>query len=414
MGRLDRAASIDDLREIARRRLPRFAFDFIDGGAESETGLARNRRALDEVLLAPRYLADLTTIDTETELFGKTYAVPFGIAPMGFINMAWPGTDLMLARLAARKRIPHLVSTAASTPLEALAEAAQGFAWFQIYVSNDAEFTEHILARAEAAGYDVLVVTVDVSAQGKRDRDIRNGLRVPFRLNPEILADLALHPAWAIGSLRHGAPHFANLSGEKAGAFASLTLEEIQGRLLIANRFDWDALKRLRDRWKGPVVLKGILRADDAIMAAEVGCDGLLVSNHGGRQADYAPASIEVLPAIAAACSGRMTLLFDSGVRRGADIVRAKVLGAGFAFAGRAFAYGAAAGGEAGVARAFEILETELTRTLGQIGRPVFRDLEPAVLATHILPLRPALSSSSMPEQIGSRAGLSQDLKRPA
>jgi isopentenyl diphosphate isomerase/L-lactate dehydrogenase-like FMN-dependent dehydrogenase len=340
--------------------------------------------------------------------------VPFGIAPMGFINMAWPGTDLMLARLAARKHIPHLVSTAASTPLEALAEAAQGFAWFQIYVSNDAAFTEHILARAEAAGYEVLVVTVDVSAQGKRDRDIRNGLRVPFRLSPEILADLAAHPAWAIGSLRQGAPHFANLSGEKAGAFASLTLEEIQGRLLIANRFDWDALTRLRDRWKGPVVLKGILRADDALKAAEVGCDGLLVSNHGGRQADYAPASIEALPAIADACAGRMTLLFDSGVRRGADLVRAKALGAEFSFAGRAFAYGAAAGGERGVERAFEILETELTRTLGQIGHPIFREVEPTALAAEPVRSRIATFNRSGSTEIAPSAAPSQDPKRPA
>ena len=381
MGRLDRAASIDDLRRMARRRLPRFAFDFIDGGAESETGLARNRRALDEVLMAPRYMADLTKIDTEVELFGRTYAVPFGIAPMGFINMAWPGTDLMLARLAARERIPHLVSTAASTRLEDLAKAAQGFAWFQIYVSNDTELTGHILDRAEAAGYEVLVVTVDVSAQGKRDRDIRNGLRIPFRPTPGILLDLARHPNWSLGSLRNGAPHFANLSGAAAGEFASLTLEELQARLLIASRFDWDTLKRLRDRWKGPVVLKGILRADDATQAVEAGCDGLLVSNHGGRQADYAPASIEALPAIAQACAGRIVLLFDSGVRRGADIARAKALGAEFSFAGRAFAYGSAAGAEVGVRRAFEILETELKRTLGQIGRPIFREIGRAALA---------------------------------
>lgn len=374
-GGLERAASIDDLRLRARRRLPRFAFDFIDGGAESETGLARNRRALDAVTLAPRYLVDLSTFDMETELFGKTYAAPFGIAPMGFINMAWPGADLAFARLAARERIPHVVSTAASTPLERLAEAAEGLAWFQIYVSNDHGMTAHFLDRAEAAGCEVLVVTVDVPTQGKRDRDIRNGLRIPFRPTPAILADLGLHPLWSLGTLRRGAPRFANLSGERAGAFAALTLAEVQRRLLIADRFDWDGLKRLRDRWKGPLVLKGAMRADDAAKAAEAGCDGLVVSNHGGRQADYAPASIEALPAIASAVSGRMALIFDSGVRRGADIVRARALGAGFALAGRAFAYGAAAGAEAGAARAFEILKTELLRTMGQIGRPVFREI---------------------------------------
>lgn len=382
MSKIERTASIDDLRAIARRRLPRFAFDFIDGGAESETGLARNRKALDEILLTPRYLTDVTRIETETELFGRSYAAPFGIAPMGFINMAWPGTDLMLARLAARQGVPHLVSTAASTSLEELAEAAEGRAWFQIYVSSDAEVTGRILDRAEAAGYEALVVTVDVSAPAKRDRDIRNGLRIPFRPTPDILADLALHPRWSLGSLRHGAPHFANLSGEHAGALANLTLAEVQERLLMASGFDWEALKRLRDRWKGPLVLKGILRADDALLAAKAGCDGLIVSNHGGRQVDYGPASIEALPAIAEACAGRMKLLFDSGVRRGADIVRAKALGADFAFAGRAFAYGAAAGAEAGVARAFELLDMELRRTLAQIGRPVFREVDAAALAS--------------------------------
>lgn len=374
-GGLERAASIEDLRLRARRRLPRFAFDFIDGGAESETGLARNRRALDAVTLAPRYLVDLTTFDTETTLFGKTYAQPFGIAPMGFITMAWPGADLAFARIAARERIPHVVSTAASTPLETLAEAAEGFAWFQLYVSNDRDMTAHFLDRAQAAECEVLVVTVDVPSQGKRDRDIRNALRIPFRPTPSILADLVLHPRWALKTVRQGAPHFANLSGAHAGAYASLSLAEVQRRLLIADRFDWEGLKRMRDRWKGPLVLKGVMRADDAARAADVGCDGLVVSNHGGRQADYAPASIEALPSIAEASAGRMALIFDSGVRRGADIVRARALGADFALAGRSFAYGAASGAEAGAARAFEILKTELVRTMGQIGCPVFREI---------------------------------------
>ncbi|MFN3262822.1 MAG: alpha-hydroxy acid oxidase [Pikeienuella sp.] len=379
-GGLERAASIDDLRLRARRRLPRFAFDFIDGGAESEMGLARNRSALDALTLAPRYLVDLSAYDTETTLFGKAYAAPFGIAPMGFINMAWPGADLAFARLAARERIPHAISTAASTPLEVLAEAAEGYAWFQIYVSNDREMTAHFLDRAEAAGCEALLVTVDVPTTGKRDRDIRNGLRIPFRPTPSILADLALHPRWSLGTLRAGAPHFANLSGARAGDYASMTLAEVQKRLLIADRFDWDGLKRLRERWKGPLLLKGVMRADDAEKAAAAGCDGLVVSNHGGRQADYAPASAEVLPAIAAAVAGRMTLILDSGVRRGADIARAKALGAEFALAGRAFAYGAGAGGAAGAARAFEILKTELLRTMGQIGQPVFRKIGPEAL----------------------------------
>ena len=380
MSAIGRAASIDDLRTLAKRRLPRFAFDFIDGGAETEHNLEANRQALQRLELVPRYLIDVSDVQFETELFETTYAMPLGIAPVGFLNMAWPDADLMMARLAARNRIPHAISTASSTALEAVAEAADGFAWFQIYVSSDDTLTDQLLRRAKAADIDVLVVTIDVPTPGKRDRDTRNGLQIPFRLTPGIAADLMRHPRWSFATLRHGAPGFGNFTQEYAAELGSQSLVDLQKRIISCS-FTWQDLARLRDKWNGRLLLKGVLHEDDAKLALEAGCDGIVVSNHGGRQADYAPASISALAKIAETVGGRVPLLLDSGVRRGSDMVRAKALGADFVLAGRAFAYGAAAGREPGCARALEILRSELTSALGQIGCPRFVDVGRHVLA---------------------------------
>jgi isopentenyl diphosphate isomerase/L-lactate dehydrogenase-like FMN-dependent dehydrogenase len=301
------------------------------------------------------------------------------MTPVGFLNMAWPGADMMIARLAADKRMAYVVSTASSTPLENLAEAAAGHVWFQMYVSRDAALSQQLLTRVKAAGYEVLVVTVDVVQPGKRDRDIRNRLQVPFRPTPAILADLMLHPGWSLGTLRAGRPGFANFRQDRALNGGPIPLAETQKRL-ISNDFGWDDLRRLRDAWKGPLLLKGILHGEDAALAVEAGCDGIIVSNHGGRQVDYGPAAIAALPGVVGVVANRVPVLVDGGVRRGADIVRAKALGAAFVFAGRAFAYGVAAASEPGCARAFDILETELRRTLGQIGRPRFETVDHSVL----------------------------------
>ena len=372
---LSNAASIHDLRRLAKRRLPGFAFDFIDGGAEDEISLRKNRAALDAIELTPRYLTGAPEPNLETEVFGKSYSVPFGVAPVGFMNMAWPGADLALARLAAKNRMAHVVSTASSTSLEEIAEAAEGYAWFQLYVTREETVVEELLRRSWAAGYRVLVVTVDVPEAGKRDRDIRNGLRIPFRPNLRLAADLALHPRWSLGTLLAGPPHLANFS-EKGG---SLSLVDIQ-KLLISSYFDWSHFRRLRDKWDGQVLLKGILHPDDALRAVEEGCDGIVVSNHGGRQLDYGPASIAALPGVVKAVGDRVPLILDSGIRRGADAIRAKALGASFLLAGRAFAYGAAAGGEAGAKKAFEILRRELSVALGQLGTQDYAAVDRTVL----------------------------------
>ncbi len=361
---LARAACIDDLREMARRRIPRFAFDLVDGGAENERNLRRNVEAFQEIALTPRYMVDVSSIDTQATLFGKTYAAPFGMAPIGMLNAFWPGADLMLARLCKRENIPYVASSAASTTLEELAEAADGNGMFQLYVSGDDSVTEGLISRAEAAGYEVMMVTADVPAAGKRDRDIRNQLAVPFRFTPEVIAQCAMKPLWALTSLRHGTPNVANYANllQSATSYA-----EVQ-KTLITPGFSWDSLAKIRARWRGKLLVKGILHPQDAVKCAEMGCDGIVVSNHGGRQVDFGPATAEVLPGIAGAVSDKLTVIVDSGIRRGADVLRAHALGADFALVGRALAFGVGAGGAAGADRAIALLKLELVRALGQLG----------------------------------------------
>ncbi|MEO1362252.1 MAG: alpha-hydroxy acid oxidase [Pseudomonadota bacterium] len=376
--RLDRAACIDDLRAMARRRIPRFAFDLVDGGAEGERNLRRNAEAFDEIELVPRYMRDVSRIDTGVTMFGQRFDAPFGMAPIGVLNAFWPGADLMLARLCKARNIPYTASSAASTPLEALAEAADGNGWFQLYVSGNSDVTESLVRRAEAAGYPVLMVTADVPAAGKRDRDIRNRLAVPFKFTPDVVLQCALHPRWSLTSLRHGTPNVANYADllKNATSYA-----EVQ-QTLITPAFTWEDLKRLRDRWKGTLLIKGILHEKDALRCADLGCDGIVVSNHGGRQVAFGPATIDALPPIAAAVAGRMPIILDSGIRRGADILRAKAYGADFTLAGRALAYGVGAGGAEGAERAHELLTLELNRALGQLGLCSFDDVGPETLFT--------------------------------
>ena len=375
---LGRAACIDDLRTLARRRIPRFAFDLVDGGAEDERNLRRNSEAFAEIQLTPRYLVDVSTIDTRVELFGSEFDLPFGMAPIGMLNAFWPDADLILARLCAAKNIPYVASSAASTTLEELAEAADGNGWFQLYASSDDDVTESLVRRAEAAGYHVLMATADVPAAGKRDRDIRNQLSVPFKITPEVFVELITHIRWSLTSLRQGKPNIANYASLLANATSYADVQ----KTLVSASFTWEHLARLRERWKGRLLVKGILHPEDAEKCVALGCDGIVVSNHGGRQADFGPSTIEALPAIARALAGRIKILIDSGIRRGADTVRAKALGADFVLTGRAMAYGVGAGGSAGADRAFEILQLELVRALGQLGTPSYSTITDSILTS--------------------------------
>ncbi len=257
-----------------------------------------------------------------------------------------------------------MASSAASTSLERLVEAAKGNGWFQLYVSGDPAVTDSLITRAEAADYPVMVVTADVPAAGKRDRDIRNQLAVPFRITPYVLVQLMTHPRWSLASLRHGKPNIANYADLLQSATSYADVQEP----LITPGFGWEDLARLRDRWKGKPLVKGIPHPDDALRCADLGCDGIVVSNHGGRQVDFGPPTIAVMPAIAEALGGRLKILLDSGVRRGADVIRAKALGADVVMTCRALAFGIGAGGDAGAERACALLTLELLRALGQLG----------------------------------------------
>jgi len=375
--RLDRAASIDDLRAMAKRRIPRFAFDLVDGGAESERNMRRNAEAFEEIELTPRYMTDVGRIDTRASVLGQEFDLPFGMAPIGMLNAFWPEADVTLARLCKRANMPYVASSAASTTLERLAEAADGNGWFQLYVSADQGVTDGLVDRAEAAGYPVMMVTADVPAAGKRDRDIRNQLAVPFKFTPEVMVQLAMNPRWSLESAAHGKPNIANY----ADLLKSATSYADVQKTLITPSFDWEDLKRLRARWKGKLLVKGILHAEDAAKCAELGCDGVVVSNHGGRQVAFGPPTIEALPAIADRVAGGMAVLVDSGIRRGADLLRAKALGADFCLTGRALAFGVGAGGARGAERALDILRLELERALGQLGAGSFDAVGPEALS---------------------------------
>jgi len=359
---------VSDLRARARRRLPRFVFDYLDGGAGSEAGVRRNEQAFDEVLLKPRALVNCEARDLSTPLLGRTWAAPFGIAPIGLGNLIWPGAEPAIARAAAQANLPYTLSTAATTSLERIAEIAPQHCWFQLYVARRDEDVDDIVARAERTGYQVLMVTVDVPLAARRLRDIRNHFTVPFRITPGVVVELLRHPAWSLGTLRAGVPRFVNVEkyarvSDRRSIAAYLTSE-------IRGGFDWEALERLRARWPRRLVVKGLMTAEDSVRARDLGCDGVVVSNHGGRQLDSAPATIDVLPSIRAAVGPAFPLIVDCGVRSGEHIVKALAAGADFVLIGRAMMYAVAAHGPTAAGPLLALMIDEASRCLGQIGYP--------------------------------------------
>lgn len=380
MNLLDRAHSIEDLRLLARRRLPRGVFDFFDGGAEDECTLRANRQAFERVRLRPRALVDVSAVDTGTIVAGAASAAPMVIAPTGAIGAGWPQADLAIARAAARLGIPYTLSTTATSSIESIAEQAGGRLWFQLYVLRDADFTRRLIDRALAAGYEALVVTVDLATGGKRERDLRNRFTVPLRLGWRTVADFAVHPAWLWQMLRKGQPRFENLIGLGGATDSRASIAAKVGQNLDAG-FDWAALQRLRDRWPRRLLVKGVLRGDDAERLAGMGVDALWVSNHGGRQLDGAMAAADALPEVVGAVRGRVPVIVDSGVRRGVDVLKAVALGAQAVALGRATLYGAAAAGEAGASRALDILMDELRRAMQLCGAARIADIDAGLLA---------------------------------
>lgn len=368
--------SVAELRLRARARLPRVIFDFIDGGAGDEAALRRNEAAFQDLRMVPRVFRSCGTRDLSTELFGQRYAMPFGVTPMGLCNLAWPGTDLGLARAAAAAGIPYALSTMASTAIEDIARAAPGHTWFQIYLGGDAATADSLLDRAQAAGIQTLVLTVDANFTARRLRDWGNGFALPLRPTARLLADLALHPRWSLSTLAAGAPTFANFRPTGAGG-PGIAIGAMLTSLAQA-QIDWSTLERMRARWPHRLVVKGVLHPEDARRIAAMGADGVMVSNHGGRQLGMVPSSIEALPAIRAAVGPGFALLIDSGVRCGDDIAKALAAGADFVMLGRTFLYGAGAlGAERGPAATIDILRGELDAALAQLGCSGIGELGP-------------------------------------
>ena len=358
--------SIDDLRERARQRIPRFAFEYLDGGCNEDVNLHKNTAELREVELKPFYLNKHSGSDLRTELFGHVYDAPFGIAPVGLQGLIWPNSTEILAKAAVAHNIPFVLSTVTTSSIERVGELTQGKFWFQLYHPADNALRDDILDRAEAAGCQVLVVLCDVPSFGYRPRDIRNGLAMPPKMTLRNVLQIMGKPNWAMQTLLHGQPGFATmkkympkgLNMKQLGLYMNQT---------FSGRLNEEKIAPIRERWKGKIVLKGVASEEDTELAIRLGLDGIIVSNHGGRQLDAGQSSIKPLGAIAQKYSGQIKVMMDSGVRSGPDIARALASGAGFAFLGRSFMYGVAALGEEGGSHTVSILKTQLKQVMEQV-----------------------------------------------
>ncbi|HEX2826261.1 MAG TPA: alpha-hydroxy acid oxidase [Burkholderiales bacterium] len=367
--KLEDAHNIFDLRDMARRRLPKWLFEFVDRGTEEEVALHNNREAFERIKFLPRMLVDVSKRDLTTTVFGKEHKMPIGIAPTGAAGMMWYRGELELARAAKAAGIPFSLATGSITSMEQVAAEVGGTLWMQLYMWADRKLSHQVVKRAAAAGFEALLVTVDGVVAGNREYNKRNGFSVPFKYNSKNTLDVLSHPRWMLGVLGRyiangGMPQRANFPAELQG---SITTAYGGNKDTRSDSLCWDDLKALRDIWPGKLVVKGILHPDDAERCLEYGADGIGVSNHGGRNCDAAPSPIEVLPDIVRAVGHKTTILFDSGVRRGSDVVKALALGADMALIGRSTLYGTAAAGEAGAARALDIYRGEISRAMAQI-----------------------------------------------
>ena len=362
------AVNIDDLRRLALRRLPNGVFNYIDGGAEDEVTMRANRAAFRRWNFAPRVLRDMSRVDTSTTLLGRRLPFPLVLAPAGFTRMPDPDGELAVARAAARAGIPYCLSTVATRSIEEVAAAADGCHWFQLYPLRDRELTRDLVQRAADAGYQAMMPTVDMAVSGRRERDVRRGFTLPPQIGLGTILDGIRHPGWTWRFIRSEPIVFSNVLGRSASdGTTPVALADF-----INTQFDpgfsWRDVAWLRDAWQGSLVIKGIQTVADARIAADHGCDAIVLSNHGGRQLDGAPPALDLVAPVADAVGDRIALICDGGVRRGGDIVKALALGADACMAGRAYLYGLGAGGEAGVDYAISLLAEEMSRTMALIG----------------------------------------------
>jgi len=367
--RLARAVSVADYRKIARRRLPRGVFDYIDGGAEDEHTLAANTGAYTRRTFRPRVLRDVGAVDPSTTLLGRDLPIPLVLAPTGFGRIADPEGELAVARAAARAGLPYTLSTLSTRSIEEVAAVSRGVKWFQVYVWRDRGLVKEMIDRAARAGYEALVLTVDTAVFGRRDRDVRRGFSLPPKIGIETLLDGVVHPGWAWDFVRSDPIRFANVVGQGGVGDGS---DAVSLADYINSQFDpslsWHDVEWIRSVWDGPLVLKGIQTVDDAVLAAEMGIEAIALSNHGGRQLDSAPATLDLVEPVANAVGDRIEIICDGGVRRGSDVVKAVALGARACMAGRAYLYALGAAGERGVDQVLASLDADVRRTMALIG----------------------------------------------
>lgn len=373
--------SVPDLKARAKRKIPKFAFEYLDGGCNDDVNLKKNTDRIRAVELKPKYLVEYTPPSLKTKLFGHTYDAPFGISPVGLQGLMWPKSPEILARAAFDHNIPFVLSTVTTASIEKIAEITEGNAWFQLYHPSEERVTKDILKRAEAAGCPVLIILADVPSFGYRPRDIRNGLSMPPKMTLTNIINAAKRPHWALQTLIHGQPSFEIL---KPYMSKNLNLNQLAKFMdaTFSGRLDEEKIKKIRHLWKGKLVLKGAESAHDVEKAYQLGLDGVIISNHGGRQVDVGQATIDSLKDIAPLYKNKLTVMMDSGIRGGADVARVMASGADFSFLGRTFMYGVSALGKKGGHHTIAMLKTQLTQVMEQLSCAQIDDLQSKIIQT--------------------------------
>ena len=375
----NRYPSVEDLRKLAKKRIPKFAFEYLDGGCNEDVNIKKNTERIRKIELKPEYLIDYKTANLKTELFGKNYDAPFGISPIGLQGLMWPKSPEILAKAAFDNNIPFILSTVTTSSIETISEITEGNAWFQLYHPAEEKVTLDILKRAENAGFPVLVILADVPSFGYRPRDIRNGLSMPPKMSIKNIIEAIKRPQWLMETLKNGQPNFEilkpympkNLNLNQLAKFMDVT---------FSGRLDEEKIKKIRDNWKGKLVIKGVESIHDVEKACNIGLDGIIVSNHGGRQVDVGQATIDSMNSIIPKYKNKIKIMMDSGIRGGADVARVMSCGADFCFLGRTFMYGVSALGKKGGTHTITMLKKQLTQIMEQFSCGEISDFQDKII----------------------------------